>query len=336
MKRSLLVLATLLCVAACSDSSPTDNAEGKKYPWMHRDKFFDVTFVGEHAWVVGYPGVILHTPDRGETWEAQEGGLGEALFAVDFVDESTGWISGRRGLVLHTKDGGKSWAKQETGCSVSLLAVDFVDAQNGWVVGDFLRKNEYEEVAQVWHTSDGGETWSDQNHGEIATPMGIVPVLNGVSFVNDKRGWIAGEYGSMFETKDGGASWTRLATGTERHLFDVRFRGEKDGVVVGSAGTVLQTEDGGETWTDRSVRNQNPLFNAHFAGGRTWACGQGGTVVQEGKFGLESERTGDVYVWLSAISFSDDGQTGLAVGRAGTIVRTADGGETWSALSIQR
>ncbi len=320
MKRTFLLLAALALLAACAKSGEP-SASGPEQAWMHRDKLYDVVFVGDHAWVVGYPGVIIHSTDRGASWEAQQGGLGAPLFAVDFVDPSTGWIAGREGLVLHTKDGGKSWTKQETGSEEPLLAIDFVDARHGWAVGNF---------GEIRHTSDGGQTWVQQSLGPDEDP-----VLNGVSFVSPTRGWIAGEFGGVFATEDGGQSWRRLETGTDRALFDVRFAADGSGVAVGSAGTILTTADGGESWRDRSVEIRNPLFNAHHAGGHTWACGRGGVVLGESEEGFVA-LPANVYVWLSAIAFTDDGQTGLAVGRAGTIIRTTDGGATWAELPIRR
>ena len=322
MKRCLFVLLALASLSACTKTpEPTDAT--RRYPWMHRDKLYDVAFRGDDVWVVGYPGVILHSPDRGENWEARGEGQSEALFAVDFVDASTGWIAGRGGLVLHTSDGGKTWAKQDTGTEEPLLALDFVDAKHGWAVGNF---------GEIRHTADGGKTWTQQSLGPDEDT-----VLNGVSFVDAKRGWAAGEFGAVYATQDGGASWRRLDTGTDRNLFDVRFMGEGDGIAVGSAGTIIHTKDGGETWTDRSVKLRNPLLNVHHREGRSWACGRGGMVVHgDGNATSFEASRANVFVWLSAIAFSDDGKVGLAVGRAGTIVRTVDSGETWAEIPIRR
>ncbi|MBM4356173.1 MAG: hypothetical protein FJ109_20670, partial [Deltaproteobacteria bacterium] len=118
-----------------------------------RYRLYDVQYVGDHVFAVGFPGLILHSGDRGATFEFQEGGLGEALLAVDFVDEANGFIVGRDGLLLSTTDGGKKWDLLPTGVKEPLFDLDFVDSRNGWLVGNF---------GLILHTSDGGKTFERQ------------------------------------------------------------------------------------------------------------------------------------------------------------------------------
>lgn len=308
--------------AFASASEPGAGAEdGAKTPWMHRDRIYDVTIQGDHFWIVGYPGVILHSPDKGVTWEPQDSGGEEALYSVDFVDEKHGWIVGRRGLVLHTADGGVTWQTQKSGTTEPILAVDFVDLKHGWAVGNF---------ALILHTKDGGQTWAPQSLGPDEDA-----VLNGVSFVSPTEGWLAGEFGTIAHTTDGGTSWKRQDTGVERALFGLSFRNDHDGIAVGSAGTILITTDGGATWKKHAFKLRDPLLDVHFGETFSWACGRGGYLVKRRDDGtFEAVHVG-VYVWLAAVAFAPDG-TGLAVGRAGTILRTADGGNTWNVLPIKR
>lgn len=314
------VLLASLSLVASTPALAADEAPGKT-PWMHRDSLYDVTFHGSHVWIVGYPGVILHSPDKGATWAPQDSGGEEGLFSVDFVDEKHGWVVGRRGHVLHTSDGGATWLPQESGTIEPLLAVDFVDTNHGWAVGNF---------ALILHTSDGGATWVRQSLGPDEDA-----VLNGVSFVSETEGWLAGEFGTVAHTTDGGKTWERQETGVERALFGLEFRNAKDGIAVGSAGTIVVTRDGGESWEQREFELRDTLLDVHFGETYAWACGRGGYLVKRRDDGsFEAVHVG-IYVWLSSIAFSPDG-TGIAVGRAGTILRTTDGGNTWNVLSIQR
>ena len=63
----------------------------------------------QNGWVVGNHGVILHTGDGGEHWNAQESGTEVCLADVDFFDKKNGWVAGRYGTIIHTNDGGDSW-----------------------------------------------------------------------------------------------------------------------------------------------------------------------------------------------------------------------------------
>ena len=79
----------------------------------HRFKYYDMDFAdSKNVWIVGYPGVIQHSANGGESWQFIDLNLDEALFSVSFVDNDHGWIAGRSGLMLHTVDGGKNFRKQ--------------------------------------------------------------------------------------------------------------------------------------------------------------------------------------------------------------------------------
>ena len=296
-------------------------------PWMHRDGLLDVTFVGNEAWIVGYPGVILHSADGGATWQSQGGALDEALYAIDFIDAKRGWIVGRQGLVLQTVDGGTSWSPLESGTTEPLLAVDFVDDKHGWAVGNFRL---------ILHTADGGKSWTRQ-HAKLDHSFEVPdPVLNGVFFLDPQEGWLVGEAGSVAHTTDGGATWTRQETGTTRALQGIVFFDRQRGVAVGSAGTVLRTADGGASWkADPPAEGVDEFLLDVFHGPQgTWTCGRGGVIADIGA-GAPSLRATGVYVWIAAIAFGDGG-AGLAVGRAGLILRTADGGQSWTVLPTRR
>jgi len=69
--------------------------------------FFVTPSVG---WIVGEFGLILHTADGGETWQAAQYGQDlPQLYDIVFKDPQSGWIVGQSGALLETTDGGKSW-----------------------------------------------------------------------------------------------------------------------------------------------------------------------------------------------------------------------------------
>ena len=51
-------------------------------------------------------GLILHTTDGGDTWDAQESGTSDSLASIHFVDSNVGWAVGLYGTILHTTTGG--------------------------------------------------------------------------------------------------------------------------------------------------------------------------------------------------------------------------------------
>jgi photosystem II stability/assembly factor-like uncharacterized protein/tetratricopeptide (TPR) repeat protein len=79
-------------------------------------EFHAVACRGEHTWVAGRPGsVILHSPDRGQTWELQRTGQNLPIHGLCFLDTQLGWAVGELGTVLVTHDGGKTWEAQRHG-----------------------------------------------------------------------------------------------------------------------------------------------------------------------------------------------------------------------------
>ncbi len=71
---------------------------------------------GDRCWIAGAPGTrILHSADRGETWQVFDTGQTLPLRALSFVDDQRGWAVGALGTILATRDGGQSWTVQRSG-----------------------------------------------------------------------------------------------------------------------------------------------------------------------------------------------------------------------------
>ena len=63
--------------------------------------------------VVGGNGQIYRSYDGGNNWVRQNSGTVNTLYAVTFVDSTTGWAVGDAGTILHTTNGGYDWVKQQ-------------------------------------------------------------------------------------------------------------------------------------------------------------------------------------------------------------------------------
>src|SRR5687767_8694033 len=108
------------------------------------------------------------------------------------------------------------------------------------------------------------------------------------------RGYAAGEFGTVLVTQDSGATWNGAATGTTQALNRISIVDE-DSVVVSGGCIVRRSDDGGQTferlpWTASDAR-----------------CAANVLVPQ----------------------FTSDGGGYLLLGD-GSVLRTADGGRTWS------
>jgi photosystem II stability/assembly factor-like uncharacterized protein len=298
-----------------------------------QDNFYGVKIRGHHAWIVGYYGTILHSQDRGASWQIQSSGTKEALFHPAFVSEEEGWVSGAYGTILHTRDGGKRWSLQRSGTQEHLFDIEFIDGKRGWTVGS---------RGTVLHTNDGGASWSDR-------PLGDDIILNSIFFVSPERGWIVGEFGVIYHTKDGGKSWRKqkspvevsFVSGESRNLFGLIFPDSSEGWAFGLDGVILKTQTG-DQWIAINQNGAKPrgvtdrhLFAAAHLNGRLWAVGERGAAVVS-QMEKENWRGADFKfppIALNGIDFSPDG-FGLIVGNRGTIFRTLDGGQQWQRIRM--
>lgn len=162
-----------------------------------------------------YDEQILRTSDGGQTWTPLlpagspwrcESGLSQVVF----VDANYGWVTGRN-LLLRTTDGGLSWTAVDTTSARSTF-IDFVDAQRGWrILVPFVPDEAY-----VQRTSNGGASWQTV----LVTSTYFVPDYGVLDFLNASEGWVAGEQGMVWYTKDGGATWSQ-ATFADYNFADV-------------------------------------------------------------------------------------------------------------------
>lgn len=69
-----------------------------------------VASIDNHVWIAGAPGTyVLHSADRGESWQRQPTGVRTPINRLRFVDAQHGWAVGDLGVALATNDGGDTW-----------------------------------------------------------------------------------------------------------------------------------------------------------------------------------------------------------------------------------
>jgi len=154
--------------------------------------------------------------------------------------------------------------------------------------------------------------------------------LFGVSFPNNKEGWVCGRGGTVLHTTDGGLNWVRQDTGTDYTLLSISFIDAMKGWAVGDEGTIVHTEDGGKTW----AKQKSPV--PYYLMAVSFVTPQNGWIVTERTHILHTNDGGKTWnvqfkggdFILKSISFSDP-LSGWAVGEYGFIYHTNNGGATW-------
>ena len=290
----LFVAGTLLATLAISAVPVTAETVPSE---QVRQGLFSTCFVNENeGWAVGDLGRIFHTVDGAKTWEIQSAGTKRPFVSVSCIDSNHAWIAGQAGQIAATTDGGKTWTMQKSGTKRQLLSIKFIDGQNGVAVGDF---------GTIRRTEDGGATWA-----KVAVPedtklpedmIGIVEpgdiVLYSVSYGDRDHLGIAGEFGVILTSEDGGRTFQSRDSGVESTLFGI-FLGEQGKAwTIGLEAVMLASTDGGITWTQQKVP-MPPGFS------------------------------------LSLYDVEVRGNVGWMVGNDGFLLNSADGGATWKLVEV--
>ena len=251
-------------------------------------------------------GGVYWTNDGGVTWNGRIAG-GDYNHCISVLDANT-WVIGVTtieygyyglqyiGEIRVTRNAGATWGKWYSG-RVRPYSISFADATTGTAVG---------LNGGILRTTNGGSIWTPQ-------ASGLSTSLYGVSFTDANTGTAVGDYGRIVRTTDGGAAWTSQPPSTGATLYDISFSNENEGIIVGGSGlsgVVLRTTDAGATWSSQSTTG-GALSDISMANADT------GVAV------------GDYYDCSGC-------DAGFPPTYHGVILRTIDGGATWTTQSSPR
>jgi photosystem II stability/assembly factor-like uncharacterized protein len=266
--------------------------------------------------------LVGHGSASAEGWELEAPWpSSHELKGIHMFGPEEAWIVGspmlsdNTGHILHTTDAGETWERTIVTTS-SINAIYFHDSQHGWIVGN-----------DTFRTTDGGQTWVKVNsYGS----------LYDVYFLDTMRGWACGNGAVAYWTTNGGVNWNPVGPIGGYTLSGIHFVDENTGWTCGIGGKIYHSTDGGRSW---SVQLSDPSASfgsvQFFDSQEGWAMGadrfyhttDGGTTWEF--------RAVPYGTWAYSGHFADDRLHGVAVGAWGNIVRTTDGGETWTTVAPQ-
>lgn len=276
---------------------------------------------------------FLDQQAKAQTWQSLPSQTQSHLFDVVFINPQVGYVTVNDGTYLKTDNAGITWSVHTTSFGTAMTDMKFF-GQIGFASGLYGR---------VFKTTNEGLTWT------MNSPTGLM--LRSIDFINANTGVVVGDQNAIFKTTNGGGSWIPITTATGVNLTGIKFVDETRGFISGVGSTnLLLTTDAGATWLDRKIRggqimscgidflglkgyvggyeeapglNYNPLIFSSTNGGETWS---------------EYKSTAYGQVYAIAVSPSDPDKA-CAVGQyindpvygnAGLIMRTIDGGQTWT------
>lgn len=216
-------------------------------------------------------------------------------------------------LIFFLSTSAKSgWFQQSSGVSFNLHSVNFNhgNENHAWACGD---------NGTILYTSNGGINWIMQSSGTNNNLYAIV-------FMEIAKGpvFACGDNGIILRTSDNGNNWAVIESGvnvTLRDISDFNF------ITVGDSGVILKSSDNGFNWNRIFSPVQKNLF-AVSASFSAYIAGEDGTILRGFNQGtnwnlLTSGITNDL---LGVPLF---GNTDIAVGERGLILRSTNIGVTW-------
>jgi photosystem II stability/assembly factor-like uncharacterized protein len=291
----------------------------------------DVAFVGANTVVaVGYGGRVARSTDAGLTWQGISSGSTMDFTHVAFDGAGNGtatttWQSDR----LHTADGGQTWTL--------IHGPTMVEATDYAPVGSAAAAIAVGFGGNVETSADGGASWTSRTPGPHQ-------VLRGITFGSALVGVAVGDGGTILRTVDGGDSWTAVVPPSQTTaMHDVAFASSQIAVAVGGSKTVWRSTDAGATWSVVYTGGGQEFSAIRFTSathgvavgsdaiaytddaGLTWhyASTPGSPMVQSVAFGSP-------LVGVAVGNGLPPGGWGVA---GGAILRTTDGGVTWSTVA---
>ncbi|MFT3702736.1 MAG: YCF48-related protein [Agriterribacter sp.] len=218
---------------------------------------------------------VYYTSDGGKNWNdfSPTYYSYESISDIDFITPNTGFMilqSGSNSLIVKTKDGGATWEDvwKNQYAGESFIKIDYVTESLGFAT----------RYGSVYKTTDNSKTWQkifELDYGSI----------NEVSFINEQKGFIAGDQGLLYMTTDGGSTWTKIEKDwTNIYPYDIKsieFFNESTGYMsmggIGGGGAILKTMDGGLTWNYDGYSGGNII--AFGKDTTVYVAGGGGRIV---------------------------------------------------------
>ena len=319
----------MLITASCKKEDNKPEPAKKKYAWVVGDK--DSTEYG----------MILFTPDGGDTWLRQGQGAaalyGVSLANVWAVDTNIVWAVGLNNVILRTSDGGSNWSRITPPVNrpdIDLLSISLLGSNDVWISGS---------KGIVYHSANGGSTWSTFDSTFFRKGL-----LQGIHAVNQQTVYVVGQadqWSIIARTINGGQTWDTIAPENNYNIhlwIGAKSIGTEHIVIYGGRAHYIYSHDAGVTWKNDSVPNTGGIEGADIncltmLDANTWwgafdyECIYITTNAGTSWVKQTSSLPGGMF--LVGIDYYDRNLALIAaqssVSRTGKIMKTSDGGNLW-------
>lgn len=268
--------------------SDDDGAQWRQVVVPTRATLTAVAASGRSVIAVGHDGVILRSDDAGDRWQrvreepysadnVASASNGSPLLDVLFLDDRRVLAVGAYSLILASDDGGATWRT----APMVLAEPEPAAGEAGAASDDTAAEDTAADDAATDDTgaqADDPMLFSDE---DLMLDDEVDPHLNAIVRVGADGLLLAGERGTVFRSRDGGASWQRLALPYGGSMFGALAQDEARVIVFGLRGRAFVSDDFGDSWQPIDTGVRATLFDGIVgADGALALVGAEGTVLR--------------------------------------------------------
>ncbi len=266
------------------------------------------------GWAAGSGGTILKTTNGGTNWFSQTS-TSSQIESLFFLNSSTGYGTGAGGDVIYTFNGGTNWTTVSSGTTEVLHSIHFGNSSTGWAAGEFR---------EIHRTTNGGLNWTAQFSG--SGPWYSYYALSG------STGFVTGYEGIVYKTTNSGVNWISVYSNAALIFYSIFFISSTTGFAAGAglpSPPIYRTTNAGNNWSPISVPFGNAVYSIHFPSASSgWGCGVDQIIMTSDGGSTWSYQTSGIPASFYRGIFFANTSTGYAVGSAGKIIKTTNGGLT--------
>jgi len=297
---------------------------------------------------------VYKSTDNGNTWTSISYAAAPTIsgfnaYGFDKIGNSMMCV-GTYGEMVKSTNSGANWATLLYRRSLANLNGDlYVQSSTGRIiaVGD-----DQDQPDAILDSPDGGQSWFPAN-------FNISSYCSAIFMINPTTGYVCGRWGLFYKTTNGGKSWVSVWTLAGSFPDGIKMFTPSYGIFIGDptgTGQPYQfryTKDSGSTWqlspTAPIATSEFGVINAFdfIDTNRIWV-GSANTITTDTTAKIYRTRTGINGTWTysevsglattsgfywQAIAFVDS-LNGMAGSNSGNIIRTTDGGVTWTPATI--
>ncbi len=280
---------------------------------------------------------LFSTRDAGATWAPADSGIPGAVFDISFNPAGTSAVAVTESGIYRSTDGGTTWTQQLNVPQASRMTMSrsLADPSTIYVASccDSLLSS---QTLTVYRSSDDGVTWSSPGTRLLSSAATVVadPGSANTVYLRDLT--------SMAKSIDGGSSWSGASNPAPTSSQTTTMIAASDGALYAAAGSVTSLYDvfkstnGARSWIEL---NAGVIFAGAIYSHQLSAAGNtvsfAANAIYQTMNGGRNWTTSKAPEAVYELEISPkDPSVQYALGSDGYVLRTLDGGVTWSSTSM--